>query len=198
VTAGRTFHLARWATQAHAVEVWIEKDALVGLLEDICFELDVPYFSCRGYVSQSAMYEAAQRIINRYETFGIKTTILHLGDHDPSGIDMTRDIQERLTLFTDDDPDVYVKRIALSMAQIQLMNPPPNPAKLTDARAKKYIKEYGDLSWELDAMEPRKLVQLIRDEVELFIDDDKWGEVEKQEKEDRSAIMKVTSTLRNY
>jgi hypothetical protein len=78
--------------QEYYIEVWIEKDALLGILETICKKLDVPYFSCRGYVSQSSMWEAAQRF-RENDREGI---LLHLGDHDPSGIDMSRDIQERL------------------------------------------------------------------------------------------------------
>ena len=83
--------------------------------------------------------------------------IIHLGDHDPSGIDMTRDIQERLQMF---GADVYVKRVALTMNQIGTYNPPPNPAKITDSRASKYIDEYGNESWELDALEPQVITDL--------------------------------------
>lgn len=80
-----------------------------------------------------------------------RRVILHLGDHDPSGIDMTRDISDRLELF---GADVEVKRIALNWDQIDEFTPPPNPAKLSDSRAGAYIAEYGDESWELDALEP--------------------------------------------
>lgn len=94
--------------------------------------------------------------------------IIHLGDHDPSGIDMTRDIQERLWLF---GADVEVKRVALTMNQINTYNPPPNPAKITDSRASKYIDQFGDESWELDALEPKIITDLIIDEVTAFRDD---------------------------
>ena len=81
----------RWATQPEHVEVWIEKDALVGVIQGVCAQNDVPYFSCRGYTSQTAMWEAAQRL-QRFEKRGQDVVIIHLGDHDPSGIDMTRSL----------------------------------------------------------------------------------------------------------
>jgi hypothetical protein len=101
-----------WATQENYVECWIEKDALVGVIEGVCNELDVPYFACRGYTSQSEMWGAAQRLVER-ERRDKKTSIIHLGDHDPSGIDMTRDIQDRLQLF---GSTAVIHRIALNFA----------------------------------------------------------------------------------
>ena len=88
--------------------------------------------------------------------------------HDPSGIDMTRDIQERLEMF---GADVYVKRVALTMNQVTTYNPPPNPAKITDSRCGKYIDQYGEESWELDALEPQMLTKLITNEVTALRDD---------------------------
>ena len=95
--------------------------------------------------------------------------INQIGDHDPSGIDMSRDIQERLNnLF---GAEVELKRIALNMKQIEAYNPPPNPAKLTDTRCQKYISLYGRQSWELDALEPSVLNQLITYNVLQFRDE---------------------------
>ncbi|MEU1600459.1 hypothetical protein ABZ468_48860 [Streptomyces sp. NPDC005708] len=102
---------------------------------------------------------------------GQKPVVIHLGDHDPSGIDMTRDIGERLALF---GADVEVRRIALNMDQVDAYDPPPNPAKLTDSRATAYIREYGRSSWELDALDPTSLDQLIEDEIDSWRDDDLW------------------------
>jgi len=189
--AAHSYHLNRWKHQDDAVEVWIEKDALVGVIEDVCNSLDLPFFSCRGYVSQSAMYEAAQRMIDRDKD----CIVLHLGDHDPSGIDMTRDIRDRLNLFADDYIDVHVERIALNLDQVEEMNPPPNPAKLTDARAKNYIKQYGYESWELDAIEPNQLVKLITDEVDGYIDRDAWETVEDLERFGRDKILKAVANF---
>lgn len=160
------FSIDLWSNQPFYVEVWVEKDALVGVVGQACRDLDVPYFSCRGYVSQSEMWTAAKRIKEK-QCYGRTCVILHLGDHDPSGIDMTRDIQERLSMF---GANVKILRIALTMEQIQKFNPPPNPAKLTDARASSYISLYGDESWELDALEPGVITDLITTHVNKFRD----------------------------
>jgi hypothetical protein len=160
----------RWARQPEAVEVWIEKDALIGVIQGVCETADVPYFSCRGYVSQSEMWSAAQRH-RGYQKHGQQPIIIHLGDHDPSGIDMSRDIQDRLALF---GASTEVIRIALTMAQIDQYQPPPNPAKITDSRAEGYIEEYGTESWELDALDPATLAALITDEIDRHRDQRLW------------------------
>lgn len=135
-----------WKTQLYRPEVWIEKNALVGVIEGVCTELRVPFFGCKGYVSQSEMYDAGKRFATTYR--GRQTPlILHLGDHDPSGLDMTRDLGERLSMFA--GRRVEVRRLALNMAQIDQYDPPPNPAKDTDARFAGYQDEFGDSSWSL-------------------------------------------------
>ena len=149
------------------IEAWIEKEALAGILERACEPLDIPYFSCRGYVSLSAMWRAARRIRSQPHN---KTVILHLGDHDPSGIDMTRDIRDRLELF---NCDIEVKRIALNMDQVKEHKPPPNPAKMTDSRFQSYADEYGDESWELDALDPRTITELIESHAAELTDERK-------------------------
>lgn len=182
------FAVDLWDTQENYVECWIEKDALVGVIEGICNELDVPYFACRGYTSQSEMWGAAQRLIER-EQRGKKTTIIHLGDHDPSGIDMTRDIQDRLKLF---GSTAVIHRIALVFDQIEQYNPPPNPAKTTDARYQSYADRFGEESWELDALEPRVIVDLIREAVTAQIDQDAWQEALAQQQTGRDQLGKVS------
>jgi hypothetical protein len=182
------FTVDLWATQENYVECWIEKDALVGVIEGICTELDVPYFACRGYTSQSEMWGAAQRLIER-EKAGKNTTIIHLGDHDPSGIDMTRDIQDRLELF---GSTAVIHRIALVYDQIEQYNPPPNPAKTTDARYQSYADKYGSESWELDALEPSIIVDLIRTAVQDRIDEDAWEEALEKQKTGRDQLGKVS------
>lgn len=154
-------------TQPIYTEVWVEKDALIGIVQDIASKLDVPCFSCRGYVSASEMWGAAQRFITQEHKE--RRVILHLGDHDPSGKDMSRDIAERLELF---GADVEVQRIALNYDQIEEFSPPPNPTKLTDSRAVGYIEQFGYSCWELDALEPRILTNLISTEVEALTDMD--------------------------
>lgn len=186
------FRYDLWENQDYYCEIWIEKDALIGVIEGVCSELDVPFFSCRGYTSQSAMWGAAQRLISR-ETNGQQTIIFHLGDHDPSGLDMTRDIRDRLAMFYS---TVDVRRIALTMAQIGLYAPPPNPAKTTDARYEKYRELYGDDSWELDALEPKVLNALIRYEVERVCDPERWDEQINRQEAARNELELVATKWR--
>lgn len=164
-----------WNDQDVYVEVWFEKDALIGVFERIAHEVRVPFFSCRGYNSVSEMWVAAQRLAY-YSEQGKAVTILHLGDHDPSGIDMTRDIRDRLSLFSSNITVEHfdINRLALNMDQVEQYNPPPNPAKIKDSRFHEYAKRYGTLSWELDALEPTVLAEVVRQEVNMLIDTDKW------------------------
>jgi len=195
-TCVEQFAIDKWEEQPCRVEVWIEKDALVGVIERVCKENDVPYFSCRGYNSQSEMWRASQRLKKYYEDDGQDPIILHLGDHDPSGKDMTRDTDDRLYLFTGpseaDDSMVKVKRIALNMDQIELYGPPPNPAKVTDSRARSYIEKYGHESWELDALEPSVMEELIQGEIDAVRDSQKWDEAVEEEEAQRGSLKLVS------
>jgi hypothetical protein len=176
--AAYNYHLDYWQDQDNYVEVWVEKDALVGVVGRICDQLDLKYFSCRGYVSQSEMWVAAKRLEKRQRE-GKNIVLLHLGDHDPSGIDMSRDILDRLNVFETDD--IEFKRLALNMEQVEEYNPPPNPTKLTDSRATKYLSDFGDECWELDALEPKVIDALIKDNVLKFRDEKKYNQIKKQE-----------------
>jgi hypothetical protein len=172
--------------QEHYIEVWVEKDALVGIVEQACAPLDVGYLSCRGYVSQSAMWRASirfRKMERAYETF-----LIHLGDHDPSGIDMTRDIQDRLEMF---ESDVTVERIALNMDQIEQYNPPPNPAKTTDSRYQDYRDEHGEDSWELDALDPHILTELISEAVARHTDEKERQILIEAQEQDRQRIQEL-------
>ena len=166
------FRTKMWERQPEYVEVWVEKEALADVVSRPADRWFVPYFSCRGYVSQSEMWAAARRLLEQ-ERKGKKTHIIHLGDHDPSGKDMTRDIEDRLWLFRS---GVEVHRIALNITQVQQYSPPPNPAKLTDSRAREYIEQFGYESWELDALEPQVLDDLIESTILDHLDRGLWDE----------------------
>lgn len=188
----KQFQIDKWADQEHRVEVWIEKDALVGIAERICRQLDVSYFSCRGYTSQSEMWAAAMRLKKFADDHEQTPVIIHLGDHDPSGIDMSRDIADRLQMFMG---GMEVNRIALNMNQVRKYNPPPNPAKITDSRATKYIKLHGNESWELDALDPKVLSNLIEKTVLSYRDEDKWDDAIKRELKHRKSLQRVAEEL---
>lgn len=178
-----------WAAQPNYVEVWIEKDALVGVIEGVCTRNDVPYFSCRGYTSQSEMWSAARRIVNETGRKQEKGLIIHLGDHDPSGMDMSRDIQDRLRVF---GARCRVHRIALNFDQVEQYRPPPNPAKTTDSRAEDYIANYGEESWELDALEPQVIDRLIQAEIDSVLDVEARDRVLKEQGRARAELRGVS------
>ena len=185
-----SFAIDKWARQPCRVEVWIEKDALLGVIEPACIELDVPYFACRGYSSQSEVWRAGKRFIDHLDN-DQDVTVLHFGDHDPSGIDMTRDNRDRLSMFTREH--VEVRRLALNMDQVEEFNPPPNPAKLSDTRANTYIMEFGPDSWELDALEPTVIDGLIRKAVIELRDDECWEEAMHEEQRGRALLGKCAA-----
>lgn len=182
------FRLDKWKDQIYRPEVWIEKEALIGVISNICSFLDVPYFACKGYVSQSEMWYASMRFqgYSSYDQFPI---IFHLGDHDPSGIDMTRDIEERLSTLG--SQGVEIKRIALNLDQIKKYNPPPNPAKITDSRFRSYLNNFGTDSWELDALEPKVLRNLIRSAVLPLRDEEIYQATLDQEKEYLKTLSRI-------
>ena len=205
----RNFRIQKWSEQSNYIEVWVEKDALVGILERACtqVDVDVAYFSCRGYSSSTALWEAAQRIEEKISA-GHKVTVLYLGDHDPSGVDMTRDIRERMTLFMSMDishdadmsrREAYdylrtvfrVKRIALNMNQIIALDPPPNPTKPKDSRSPAYIEQFGYHCWELDAIPPDELVRLIVGEVRGLQGPRRWAKARAKEERLRAQLKKV-------
>lgn len=179
-----------WIEQQNYCEVWIEKDALVGVIERPCNEYRVPYFPTRGFVSQSEAYDAGKRL-QRLAATGKSIHILHLGDHDPSGLDMSRDIEERLMMFARLG-DVHFNRLALNMDQVRLYDPPPNPAKETDSRYAGYAAEFGDESWELDALKPKVIMELVKTHIEALIDKPKFQEAIEKEEEGRRRLERVS------
>ena len=186
-SAAYSYRIDLWQGQYYYVEVWVEKDALIGIVEQTANRYDIPCFSCRGYGSASEYWNAAQRIREQNQ-FGRDCVILHLGDHDPSGIDMTRDITDRLSMF---GADVHIERIALNMPQIEQYTPPPNPAKTTDSRSGEYIKRYGVNSWELDALEPKMLDRLISDNITKYIDMNKFENAKIRQDQEKKKILNI-------
>lgn len=180
--AAETFTIDTWKWQKNIIFCMVEKQALEGVLWPVCSRLNIFFMANKGYSSSSAMYKVGKFIDYKVRSFEgrFHPVVLYLGDHDPSGIDMTRDVDERLNLFS--SRTVEVIRLALNMDQIEKYNPPENPAKLTDPRASNYVSEFGDSSWELDALEPSVLAKLVEDATIDLRDDDIYQEqVEKQE-----------------
>jgi hypothetical protein len=218
--AVETFRLPRLDGQHTYAELWVEKDALSGVLRPTAAKYHVTLMANKGYSSSSAMKDAGDRIRSCCERYGCENAaIFYLGDLDPSGEDMVRDIRDRIGMFlnqgllvgwnggsaevenSEDNAErkphieVEVKKLALTMAQVKRYKPPPNPAKLTDSRAKEFIKRYGSSSWEVDALPPTVLRQLIVDELESVLDLDLMEEIEIKEKAQVDRLRKALETL---
>jgi hypothetical protein len=178
--AASQYKIDKWEDQPNHIEVMVEKQALEGVLIPVCRRLDVTFRANKGYTSQSMMYRLGKDL-SEIQASGKDIHVLYFGDHDPSGLDMDRDVQERIALFS--GRSVAFERLALKYAQVQVLNPPENPAKVTDSRAKQYIKMYGASSWELDAIEPKELARLVEAAVVNLRDDALWQDALDKENE---------------
>lgn len=192
-----SYRLPRLCGQDVYAELWVEKDALAGVLQPLAQKYHATLMVNRGYSSQSAMYESAQRIQAGIEDAGAsESVVFYLGDLDPSGEDMVRDISDRLSMF---GVDVDVRKVALTMAQVNQYTPPPNPTKLTDSRASGFIKKFGRSSWEVDALPPNVLHTLIDDAFTSVLDMDVMNEIIEREETDmlmlRDALDQVREDL---
>lgn len=178
-SARYSFRLDKWEGQVYRPEIWVEKESLIDVVAVAANRWDVPYFACKGYNSQSEQWRAGRRF-QLWANRGYIPIVLHLGDHDSSGLDMTRDNRDRLALFTG---GVTVERLALNYDQVEQYNPPPNPAKETDSRFAGYEAEFGSASWELDALAPDVIVSIIEDAIGRLVDLEAYTAIEEREKQ---------------
>lgn len=184
-----SYRCFRWDDQDCYLEVLVEKEALTGILEPVTREYHVLLLADKGYLSTSAMHDVAQRLRREYDK---QCRILYMGDHDPSGMDMVRDIRSRLQKF---GCSAAVERIALTMDQIKQYELPPNPAKKTDPRSRRYYDEYGSRSWELDALDPEILTGILRTHIHRHLDAAKYGEAVRQEQEEKSRLERAVAGM---
>lgn len=190
--AAKEYKIDLWANQDWRPEVWVEKQAMESVIGQIAGKLRIDYYATKGYDSQSQQWRAGRRFAN-YVQRGQRPIVFHLADHDPSGIDMTNDIRDRLTMFA--GTPVIVQRLALNMVQVEQYDPPPNPAKETDARFAAYQQQFGDSSWELDALDPDVIMQLISDAVAPIRDAKRWAEAVEQETMDLRVLEQTVEEL---
>lgn len=182
-----------WADQTWRPEVWVEKEAMEGVVAQVCHGLRVDFFCVRGYGSNSALWKAGRRMAS-YIQRGQRPIIFYLGDHDPSGLHMAEDIRGRLELYA--GTPIQVVRIGLNMDQIELYKPPPNPAKQTDSRFKRYQEETGlNESWELDALPTNVIRSLIANSVHKLTDVKKWDAALLEEAADKERLDAVLEEM---
>ncbi|MEO6546560.1 MAG: hypothetical protein ABIN94_01120 [Ferruginibacter sp.] len=172
------------------IEEYQKMDLVLTLRRQVTERYHVPILVNRGYSSVSAMFESYRRFLKAHNA-GQAVRILYLGDYDPSGIDMIRDIHDRITEFAAaqiDDFDFSITPIALTAEQIQQYRPPANPAKVADPRAKHFIEANGSSSWEVDALRPEVLTQLLDDAILGIIDIDKYQNIVETEDDDKTKL----------
>ena len=175
----RHYRRAMWRNQEHRVEIWIEKQTLMGVLRDVTMEFDVGLFATRGYPSLSFLYDCAEDI----QDSGKPTFIYFLGDHDPSGRDIRRNVEARLREFTD-DADIVFEHLAVTPEQIREMSLPVRPTKTTDTRA----KGWQGGSVEVEAITPDKLRNMVTNAIVQHIDDAEWRIVKAAEQSERELL----------
>ncbi len=148
----RFYRKSLWADAGSYVEIWLEKDALSGVVYPVTSMYDVPLMVARGYASLSFLHSAAD-YINDLE---VPTYIYHLGDYDPSGVNAGEKIESTLRELAP-DAEIHFQRIGVTPEQIGNWRLPSRPTKTTDTRA----KGFGDISVELDAIAPAELRHLV-------------------------------------
>jgi len=182
----RFYRKALWADAEVYVEVWLEKDALASVIYDVTDEFDVPLMVARGYSSITFLHSAAKAIEYR----NLPAFIYHLGDHDPSGVDAARKVEESLREFAP-DADITFKRLAVWPSQIEEWDLPTRPTKASDSRS----KGFGDVSVELDAIDPRSLRQLVRSAIERHLPEHEFDVLKAAEESERELLRAWAGTL---
>jgi hypothetical protein len=163
----------------------VEKDSLVGMFDAVHRDYRVPIYPHRGDDSTSNMRDAGVRLAEKID-LGSEPLILLFTDHDPTGIDLRRDVEERLEFYARQPIEVRV--LGLTGAQIAQHNPPPNTAKEKDPRYPAYVREYGPECWELDALPPDLFDQLAREAIEAELDHDAWQRALAHEQRNRRKL----------
>lgn len=183
----------RWTHQPRHIEVMVEKQALEGVLSAVCEKWHVSLTSNKGYASASLYYERGKYLQSMRDVEGREPHIIYLGDHDPSGLDMSRDLQRRISLFS--DGPVVFHRVALNIDQVRAHNLVENPTKPKDSRTSGYVERFGEHCWELDALAPETLVALVEGKISSLVDQKRWAADGDVELDDQERIQDIVDSL---
>lgn len=158
------YRRAVWKRLPVYVEIWVEKDALAGVLYSVTERYDVMLMPAKGYSFESFTYSSAEAI----KRTGKPAVVYYLGDFDPSGWNMARNLEGKLRGF---GADITFERLAVNPEQIDAWNLPSRPTKRTDTRCKEFFDTFGKgtRSVELDALHPDKLRTIVREAIERHI-----------------------------
>ena len=182
----QAYRRSLWDDQDAYVEIWLEKDALAGVLSAVTSQWDIPLMVTRGYPSLSYLYEAADAI-NDLEK---PTFLYYFGDHDPSGVDITRAVEDGIREFAP-DADITFHRVAVTIDQIEEWDLPTRHTKKTDSRSKNFEGE----SVEVDAIEPQQLRDLVGECIEEHVDRRAFAVTKEMEKSEKALLLKLMGTL---
>jgi hypothetical protein len=175
-----------WDNQDVYVEVWLEKDALAGVLYEETQSWDVPLMVTRGYSSLSYLYEAAEVIRNMDKP----TFLYYFGDYDPSGVDITANVERRLREFAP-EATIHFSRVAVTEEQIQQWQLPSRPTKKTDSRSQGFAGE----SVEVDSIEPGQLRELVEGCIRRHIDPRAHRVLRQVEDRERQILVKLQEQI---
>ena len=176
-----------WASQDRQVEVWSEKGTIRGTLSPVLYNYGVTLRVFHGFSSATAIYDVAK------DTHKLREPLLafYVGDWDPSGLSMSEvDLPRRLVRYS---ANVELRRVALTEEQTDIYDLPSFEAKTKrgDPRFKWFRKKYGKKCYELDALSPNVLRQVVRSELEEIIDEEKWLRMEIIEKAEKESLEEV-------
>lgn len=180
----RTYRRALWDEQDAYVEIWLEKEALAGVVDDVTAEWDVPLMVTKGFPSLTYLHGAAKQL----EAEEKPVFLYYFGDWDPSGKDISRVTEERLREMVDED--FHFRRVAINEDDILHYSLQTRPTKATDSRAAKFKGE----SVELDALPPDTLRDLVRQVIEFHVDEDALERTRAVEKAERETLREIAQS----
>lgn len=197
-SAVRAYRKPRWSGQRYHVELLTEKEALHSVLKPIADRWHIFFTVNRGFNSATTTYQLAGRLQQFIEA-GRDVVCLYIGDHDPSGLEMIRDMRARLTeilQFRQVQIDAFAfQPVALTFEQVQQYQPPENPAKKTDSRFNGYQRQFGDGSWEVDALRPEVMTDIVDQAIRQFVDEDMFNRVIAEEDTDKARLQTFLTTF---
>jgi hypothetical protein len=155
----RTYRRNLWRDAESYIEIWVEKDALAGVVYPVTSEYDVPLMVARGFSSETFAYEAVAARNDDARDYHV----YYLGDFDRWGLDAARSLEEKLRRFADELPKCICKvvfhHIAITEEQIKSFQLPTRPPKRNSAADKAWPHNFA---CELDAIPPDELRGLVR------------------------------------
>ncbi len=195
-----------WSQMPAHVEVFVEKDAIAGSIQPVTREFDVALQVVRGYSSVSfageigAIWSQVRKPIFAY----------YLGDFDPSGFDIERDLAEKLSRYSDrnvwhvpwgDEPvdpqpdAVYWTRLAVCEGDFEEHNLIRLPVKNSDMRTKAFLAAHGAHCAEVDAIPPAELRSRVQAAILSHIDAGRWERLKRAECLERETLTVSLTSL---